>query len=896
MKQPLWRRLLRVGRKLTVHTTNPVRRPVGTAERHSAGAAASGEGRNTSAARAPQPHSYGYSPDCEAAATAGRSAGSARGLPAAEPPRQMPPAGSAGPYRPSGAAYGRGLAPHAPLPNLSGRSSAAGPPPGREPAPRYGAWEGAGGDRQADTLSRTDARQGEIGHGARGIRRPIRPVPTARHGAAAEDARFSEGRAAAPPPGPAPPAGTDAAAAAPAGARPDRPPRRRARRGILAGLLALSVCASLGLGGFAMWVRGLDVSKLSQPLPEPTLLLDANGQPAAELAASKIVPVPIDEIPLDLRNALIAVEDQRFYEHAGFDLWSIGRAIVRDIRSGSLKEGGSTITQQLAKNQFLEADKTFTRKLQELGYAIKINFTYSKDEILELYLNSIYFGEGRWGVEGAAREYFGKPVRELTLAESALIAGLPKAPSRYSPFKNMDKALERRNLVLSLMKQQHFITEEEYRQAVATPISLRSDNLETLKGKHPSFTDYVMDEAERLYGFTEQQVLTMGLRIHTTMDPIVQQAAEEVFADDALFPASPPDQPVQSAAVVLDHRTGEIKAIVGGRGEQIYRGFNRATELKRQPGSAFKPLAVYGPALERGYRPDSPLYDGELDIGGYRPSNWDGKTHGVVSLQEAVKRSWNIPAVWLLNEIGIDAGLDYLRRAGIELPAADRNLSLALGGLSEGVSPLQMAAAYGGIANLGERKQAHAITRITTKEGHLLVEAAPQSQTMTTPVHAYTLTRLLEQAVASGTGQAAQLDGRPTAGKTGTTQLPDTKEFAGIGSGGAKDAWFVGFTPELTAAVWLGYDRTDRSHYLTTGSAAPASLFREIASRALKNAPPSAFPVPEEVRQALIRENERKEQKRADEERKEKQKKDSSKENKKNEKGRGNGKKHGNDD
>lgn len=721
---------------------------------------------------------------------------------------------------------------------------------------------------------------------------------TPRHAAATGAAYYGEGRDTLP--GPAPPPGTNAttppAAAASAGAQPSRPPRHRLRRGVLAGLLALTACVGLSLGIFALWVRGLDVSKLSQPLPEPTLLLDANGQPAAELAASKIVPVPIDEIPLDLRNALIAVEDQRFYEHSGFDLWSIGRAIVRDIRSGSLKEGGSTITQQLAKNQFLEADKTFTRKLHELGYAIKINFTYSKDEILELYLNSIYFGEGRWGVAGAAREYFGKPVQELTLAESALIAGLPKAPSRYSPFKDMDKALERRNLVLSLMKQQHFITDEAYRQAVASPISLRSDSLETLKGKHPSFTDYVMDEAERLYGFTEQQVLTMGLRIHTTMDPNVQQAAEEVFADDALFPASPDDQPVQSAAVVLDHRTGEIKAIVGGRGEQIYRGFNRATELKRQPGSAFKPLAVYGPALERGYGPDSPLYDGELDIGGYRPSNWDGRTHGVVSLQEAVMRSWNVPAVWLLNEIGIDAGLDYLKRAGIELPEADRNLSLALGGLSEGVSPLQMAEAYGGIANLGERKQAHAITRITTKEGHLLVEATPQSQSMTTPVHAYTLTRLLEQAVASGTGQAAQLDGRPTAGKTGTTQLPDTKEFADIGAGGAKDAWFVGFTPELTAAVWLGYDRTDRSHYLTTGSAAPASLFREIASRALKDAPPSAFPVPEEVRQALIRENERKEQERADKERKENQKKDNSKEDKKNEKGRGNGKKHENDD
>ncbi len=239
---------------------------------------------------------------------------------------------------------------------------------------------------------------------------------------------------------------------------------------------------------------------------------------------------------------------------------------------------------------------------------------------MELYLNSIYYGEGRWGVEGAARQYFGKPVKELTLAESALLAGLPKAPTLYSPVKNPDKALERRNLVLSLMLEQGTIDEATYAQTINQPIALKPDNGESLKGRYPSFVDYVMDEAERLYGFTEQQILTLGLRIHTTMDVKVQQAAEEVYRTDALFPAGPGDRPVQSGVVVLDHRTGGIRAIVGARGDQVYRGFNRATKLKRQPGSTFKPLAVYGPALERGYTPDSLLYDGRLDIGGYRPA------------------------------------------------------------------------------------------------------------------------------------------------------------------------------------------------------------------------------------------------------------------------------------
>lgn len=576
--------------------------------------------------------------------------------------------------------------------------------------------------------------------------------------------------------------------------------------------------------------------------------MDAGGQPVSQLSSSRIIPVPLSDIPADLKNAVIAVEDRRFYEHAGFDLWSIGRALVRDLQSGSLKEGGSTITQQLAKNLFLDSDKTLSRKVKELGYAIKINFAYSKDEILELYLNSIYYGEGRWGVEGAAQQYFGKPVKELTLAESAVLAGLPKAPTLYSPVKNPDKALERRNVVLSLMKEQGFISESTYVKTAEQPITLKPNNSESLKGRYPSFVDYVMDEAEKLYGFTEQQVLTLGLRIHTTMDVKAQQAAEEVYRTDALFPAGPGDRPVQSGVVVLDHHTGGIRAIVGARGDQVYRGFNRATKLKRQPGSSFKPLAVFGPALERGYSPDSWLYDGDLDIGGYRPKNWDGQTRGQVSLREAVMRSWNIPPVWLLNEIGVDTGMEYVRRAGITLPAADRNLSLALGGLSEGVSPLQMAQAYGAIANQGVMQRAHAITRITTKDGQPLIEAGPQPTTLTAPIHAYTLTQMLQEAVAFGTGKAAALDGRPTAGKTGTTQLPSTPEFASIGGNGAKDAWFVGYTPELTAAIWLGYDKTDQNHYLTTsGGAVPAQLFREIMTRALADVPVTPFPIPEEV-------------------------------------------------
>ncbi|CAG7653152.1 transglycosylase domain-containing protein [Paenibacillus allorhizosphaerae] len=663
---------------------------------------------------------------------------------------------------------------------------------------------------------------------------------------ATSSASAADTPAGAPKHAPTPGAGTDAR---PSG---NGKKARSWRRPLLGSIVLLLVVSAAGLGLGAKWVQALDISKLEHPLPEPSLVMDASGKPVSQLSSSKIVPVQLDQIPLDLRNAVIAVEDRRFYDHAGFDVLSIGRAVIRDVKTGSLKEGGSTITQQLAKNLFLDADKTMSRKLKELGYAIKINFTYSKDEILELYLNSIYFGEGRWGVEGAAQQYFGKPVEKLTLPESAMLAGLPKAPTAYSPFRNKEKALDRRNLVLSLMKEQSFISEADYAQAIASPIQLNTNNGESLKGKHPAYVDHVMDEAEKLYGFTEQQILTMGLRIHTSMDEKVQQAAEEVYANDALFPQSPADQVIQSGIAVIDHRTGGIRAIIGGRGEQVYRGFNHATELKRQPGSSFKPLAVYGPALERGYTPDSMLYDGELDIAGYRPKDWDGRTRGQVSMREALKSSWNIPAVWLLNEIGLDAGIDFVRRAGIALPKTDRSLTIALGGLSEGVSPLQMAQAYGAIASEGVLHQAHAITKITTKDGHTLVEATPASSQVTTPTVAYTLTTLLQDVVASGSGRVAALSDRPVAGKSGTTQLPATAEFAEIGSGGSKDAWFVGYTPELTAAVWLGYDQTDRKHYLTTsGGAVPAQLFREVMARSLKDVPPSAFPVPEEVRRAM---------------------------------------------
>jgi len=604
-------------------------------------------------------------------------------------------------------------------------------------------------------------------------------------------------------------------------------------------LFAVLLTASLVTAN--MWINGQDVRRLEEPLPEPSIILDIHGEPASQLAGARLVPVAFEDMPRWLPEAIVAVEDQRFYDHGGVDLGAMMRAFVRNAQAGGVVEGASTITQQLAKNLFLTSERTFERKLKEVAIAIKIDRTYSKDKILELYLNQIYFGEGAWGVQQAARTYFGIDVSELTLAQSALLAALPKAPSHYSPFVDMDKALQRRNLVLKLMYDQERITEAELRQAQDEPIVLHDGPANALAGQYMSYANHVMAEAEALYGLTEDELLRGGYRIYTNLDPKVQQAMEEVYREDELFPASPDDTIVQSGAVILDPRTGGIRGIVGRRGDPVFRGFNYATQLKRQPGSAFKPISVYAPALEAGYKPYSRLVDMELDFDGYQPRNADRRTRGAVTLEQAVERSYNIPTVWLLNELGVDKGLEYIHRFGIPTTDRDANLSLALGGMDEGVSPLQMASAYGAFANEGKQMTPHAISRIERKDGTLEAVASVEERQAVQPETAYAMTELLQGVIEDGTGSEARLD-RPAAGKTGTTQLPNLAEFRGLS--GARDIWFVGYTPELTAAVWMGYDQTDAEHYMkSSGGAHPARVFREMMTRALADEPVQAFEV-----------------------------------------------------
>ncbi|GMK40785.1 peptidase [Paenibacillus sp. CCS19] len=602
-------------------------------------------------------------------------------------------------------------------------------------------------------------------------------------------------------------------------------------------MLGAITITAIGIVIFNQLVTKQDVSLLMKPLPAATIIYDQDMEEVLRLSPSKSEPVEYDSLPQQLIEAVVAVEDKRFFEHSGTDLQGIGRALISNLSSGRTVQGASTITQQLAKNVFLTQERTWTRKWKELLLAQKIERNYSKQQIMTFYLNQIYFGEGAWGIKKAAEIYYGVPVEQLTLSESALLAGIIKAPSALTPYRHPDEAKARRNVVLQLMKDQGKIDQATYDASIKEPLHIRSskpDNSNVIK--YPYYIDAMIREAGEKYGLTQNEVLQGGLRFYTTLNSQMQEAVESVYAQDSNFPASSSDQLIQSGAVLVDPRDGGIKALVGGRGEQPFRSFNRAVQLKRQPGSTMKPISVYTPALEHGYSPNDTLIDEPVNFNGYQPRNAGGSYHGEVSIYESIIHSYNVPAVKLLNELGIDAGMEAANRFGLELTDADRNLGLALGGLQEGVSPLDMAEAFSVFANDGTRIAAHAITRIETADGEIVASAeTDNNKAIIDPAIARTMTSMLEGVVTEGTGVEAAIAGRPIAGKTGTTEMPGT-------DGGMKDNWFVGFTPQLVGAVWLGYDHTDTSHYLTTTSKAAAAVFQKLMSEALKDEAVMKFP------------------------------------------------------
>ncbi|WP_436376493.1 transglycosylase domain-containing protein [Cytobacillus sp. BC1816] len=579
---------------------------------------------------------------------------------------------------------------------------------------------------------------------------------------------------------------------------------------------------------FAFLAAAANVETLKEGLRQSTVIYDKDGDAAAGLAENRAEGAKIEELPEHVGNAVIAIEDERFYKHNGFDIKGIARAFFGNLFAGSITGGGSTITQQLAKNALLSPEQTYKRKAEELFLAVEIEKNYKKDEILQMYLNQVYFGSGSWGIEQASNKYFSKTPKELSISESALLAGLLQSPSALDPYNHYERAMKRRNVVLGKMKEHKMISAEEYENAVNEKIQLKEGTRSKQERKYPYYVDAVLDEAINKYGLTQEEIFTRGYKIYTEMDQNLQSSLENVYEKDSIFPPGMNGEIVQSGAVLLDPASGGVRGLVGGRGEHVFRGFNRATHIKAQPGSTLKPLAVYTPALEEGYSPTSMLKDEKVTYGDYTPANASGQYAGEVSMYKAVEDSINVPAVWLLNEIGLDKGLDALERFGIPLEKEDEYLGIALGGMRKGVSPLKMAEAYAAFPNGGKRQDAHLITKIVGPTGSIIAERDKETVKVTTKTVSNQMTSMLLNVVETGTGSATKIEGVQIAGKTGSTQLP----YKDIN--GTKDQWFVGYTPNLVGAVWLGYDQTDREHYLSKSSSETAvPVFRAIMESSL---------------------------------------------------------------
>ena len=645
---------------------------------------------------------------------------------------------------------------------------------------------------------------------------------------------------------------------------PHKPSRRRKKKlrkgrallSLLVLFLIVGLVAALGVG---VWVLTIasdlpDITADELLTLQTSLVYDNADQNYANLfSGENRVSVPISDIPKYLQDLLVANEDVRFYQHHGVDVWRVFGAFVADLKSGGMSQGASTITMQLTRNAILETqEKKLTRKIKEALLAIKVEQYYSKDEIMELYLNEVLFGHGTYGVQAASKYYFNKNVSDLTLGEAATLIGILPSPGNYSPYDDYDKAINVRDKALNELAKY----KPEYQSQID---AAKLETLVTNEGnvsagyQYPWFTDAVLDEAE---GILSDQKLdpmllyTGGLNIYTTLDTKIQSKMEEVYANDDNFPASSTTDKVESSMVVIDQSTGEVKGLIGGREYVTKRGYNRATNLARQPGSTIKPIAVYGPALENGYSPASVMDDCPTTFGSnYTPRNYDGKYRGIISMRTAIMFSINISAVKFLKAIGPETGLEYAIKAGLPLSLeSDNNLALALGGITTGVSTQDMTEAYSTIANAGIHNDSYLIRKITDKSGNLIYEAKPEKETVYSAQTAYLLTSMLMSVTEGGTGKNARMN-RPVASKTGTTQLPDTPKFKNI-SVGNKDAWFAAFTPELTGVVWMGYDKDEDANgkiqYLKQvfGGKYPALIWKQVMTTALEGVPVTTFTNP----------------------------------------------------
>lgn len=577
-------------------------------------------------------------------------------------------------------------------------------------------------------------------------------------------------------------------------------------------------------------------SLFAPPNMDETLIPDAasqfydiNGNVIyTTLSEERRVPVSIDKIPKHVQQAFIAIEDNRFYEHSGIDYRGTARALVSTL-SGREVQGGSTITQQLAKNAFLTQERSIIRKIKEAFIAKELEHKYTKDEILTMYLNQIYFGQGAYGIESASLYYFGKHVQNLDIAEAATLAAIPKSPNYYNPFENPKESKNRQELVIDQMVKYGFISADSATKAKAKKM-VYSTSHKQQNNPRGYFFDMISQKVIAEVG--ADALYKGGLKIYTTLDMDMQLAAEKAMRHlpNYYTDSKKLTQP-QMALAAVDPKTGYVKAMIGGRGQDK---FNRATLAVRQPGSAFKPF-VYLTAMQNGFTPASIIEDKEEEFAkGWKPQNSDMQWHGKVSLRTALKRSINVPTIKLAREVGVDKIVANVERMGITTLVdsgaySDVNLAMALGGLSKGVNPLEMASAYGVLATNGLYNKPIALLKIVDRDGKVLYQAKPQSKRVVDAASAYLTTNMLEDVLVSGTGGGMGI-GRPAAGKTGTT---DTYI----------DAWFVGYTPDLSTAVWVG-DDNNKPMQRMYGSGAPLSIWHEFMINALASTPRTGFSNP----------------------------------------------------
>jgi penicillin-binding protein 1A len=636
--------------------------------------------------------------------------------------------------------------------------------------------------------------------------------------------------------------------------KPKKSMKRRTKRLLFLLLAGFVLCSILLLGLAASLIRQagpLDTSGLDH-YELTSVIYDENGRPIQELhGPEQRIPIRLEQVSPQVVRAVVSIEDRRFYEHRGVDLYRIAGAFWTNYKQGKIVQGASTITQQMVGLAKLDRrEKTWERKIKEGLLALKVEQEYSKDEILELYLNWVYFGSGAYGIEAAAQDYFGKSALELNTQEGALLAGLIQSPSQYSPRYHPEAALRRRAMVLDAMAETGSLGAEEAASLKDAPLDLIPETPEEAY-RYSSYTDYVIEQALAVLGLKGEEsteLFSGGYRIYTALDAGIQEKMEEVYRKSENFPEGESQEIIQSAMVVLDPHTGEIKGMVGGRELQGKRGFNRAAQAMRQPGSAFKPLVVFGPALEMGYGPATVVDDFpkayQVNGEAWCPQNYDSRYRGLVSMRTAAKYSINIWSVKMLSQIGIEKGMDFAEKLGIstlvrEGAQNDLGLSLALGGLTKGVTPLELTAAYGTFANQGVYIKPSAIRKIEGRDGRVVWENPRESRRVMSEQSAYLMTSMLQTGVEEGTGKMAQMADWPVAGKTGTTS--DTK-----------DAWFVGYTPRLVGTVWLGYDAPKEMKHVIGGGRNAGPIWKQVMEAAHASWATEAFTRPADIAEVAV--------------------------------------------